>query len=252
VDAPSAVRRILSPRACAPSATATSRCCCRCYLIDLGFTALEVGAIATATLVGSGLLTLLVGLRAHRHSYRALLIAATVLMAAHRPGVRRGARLLAAAVDRDRRHAESVERRRQRVPAARARRALARRRRSRAHVGVRALQPRGRARGGGRRARRRAPAARRDPGDVRALRADRGRRGGRDTAGCRRRWSRGRNSAAAPLGPSKRRVYALAALFSLDAFGGGFVVQSLLALWLYERFELSSRAPGRCSSGPAC
>ena len=31
----------------------------------------------------------------------------------------------------------------------------------------------------------------------------------------------------------------LAALFSLDAFAGGFVVQSLLALWLFERFDLS-------------
>jgi MFS family permease len=29
------------------------------------------------------------------------------------------------------------------------------------------------------------------------------------------------------------------ALFSLDAFAGGFVVQSLLALWLFERFNLS-------------
>jgi len=27
-------------------------------------------------------------------------------------------------------------------------------------------------------------------------------------------------------------------LFSLDSFGGGFVVQSLLALWLFERFEM--------------
>ena len=38
---------------------------------------------------------------------------------------------------------------------------------------------------------------------------------------------------------SKKRVYTLAALFSLDAFGGGFVVQSLVALWLYQRFGLS-------------
>lgn len=44
---------------------------------------------------------------------------------------------------------------------------------------------------------------------------------------------------AAPLGPSRRTVYLLAALFSLDAFGGGFVVQSMLALWLYQRFDLS-------------
>jgi len=44
---------------------------------------------------------------------------------------------------------------------------------------------------------------------------------------------------AAPLCESKRIVYTLAALFSLDAFGGGFIVQSMLALWLFERFELS-------------
>jgi MFS family permease len=44
---------------------------------------------------------------------------------------------------------------------------------------------------------------------------------------------------AAPLGPSRGIVYKLAALFSLDAFAGGFAVQSLLALWLFERFGLS-------------
>ena len=41
------------------------------------------------------------------------------------------------------------------------------------------------------------------------------------------------------LGPSRRIVYKLAALFSLDAFAGGFVVQSLLVLWLFQRFDLS-------------
>jgi MFS family permease len=49
---------------------------------------------------------------------------------------------------------------------------------------------------------------------------------------------------AAPLGPSRGIVYKLAALFSLDAFAGGFVVQSLLALWLFERFDLSLAAAG--------
>src|SRR3954451_3593838 len=44
------------------------------------------------------------------------------------------------------------------------------------------------------------------------------------------------------LGPSRSIVYKLAALFSLDAFAGGFVVQSLLALWLFEKFELSLEA----------
>jgi MFS family permease len=44
---------------------------------------------------------------------------------------------------------------------------------------------------------------------------------------------------ATPLGPSRGIVYRLAALFSLDAFAGGFAVQSLVALWLFERFNLS-------------
>src|SRR4030081_63474 len=46
----------------------------------------------------------------------------------------------------------------------------------------------------------------------------------------------------AALGPSRNIVYRLAALFSLDAFAGGFVVQSLLALWLFQRFDLSLEA----------
>jgi MFS family permease len=50
--------------------------------------------------------------------------------------------------------------------------------------------------------------------------------------------------APATLGPSRSIVYKLAALFSLDAFAGGFVVQSLLALWLLERFEMSIAAAG--------
>ncbi|MDB5618325.1 MFS transporter [Tardiphaga sp.] len=44
------------------------------------------------------------------------------------------------------------------------------------------------------------------------------------------------------LGPSRNIVYKLAALFSLDAFAGGFVVQSLLALWLFQQFDLSLAA----------
>jgi predicted MFS family arabinose efflux permease len=43
----------------------------------------------------------------------------------------------------------------------------------------------------------------------------------------------------APLGASRRLVYGMAALFSMDAFGTGFVVQSLLALWLYQNFGIS-------------
>ncbi|PDV84965.1 MFS transporter [Rhizobium sp. H4] len=48
----------------------------------------------------------------------------------------------------------------------------------------------------------------------------------------------------AALGPSRAIVVKLAALFSLDAFAGGFVVQALLALWLFERFNLSLSEAG--------
>lgn len=48
----------------------------------------------------------------------------------------------------------------------------------------------------------------------------------------------------APLGPSRRRVYGLAALFAVDAFGGGLVVTSLLALWLFRRFGLDVATTG--------
>ena len=46
----------------------------------------------------------------------------------------------------------------------------------------------------------------------------------------------------APLGPSRGIVYKLAALFSLDAFAGGFIAQSLVALWLFQKFEMSVAA----------
>jgi MFS family permease len=49
----------------------------------------------------------------------------------------------------------------------------------------------------------------------------------------------GEDSAPAPLGPSRGTVYRLAALFSVDAFGGGLVVNTLLALWLSQRFAMS-------------
>jgi MFS family permease len=63
-------------------------------------------------------------------------------------------------------------------------------------------------------------------------------------------------TARAPLRESRRVGYTLAALFSLDALGGGFVIQSLLALWLFQRFELSVATAGTiffwtgvCSAG---
>ena len=52
-------------------------------------------------------------------------------------------------------------------------------------------------------------------------------------------------SARAPLARSRGIVLRLSALFSLDSFGGGFAVQSLVALWLHQRFGLSLAELGR-------
>ena len=55
----------------------------------------------------------------------------------------------------------------------------------------------------------------------------------------------------AALGQSRKVVIQLAALFSVDSFAGGLVVNSLLALWLFQQFGLSLAAAGLfffCSS----
>lgn len=44
------------------------------------------------------------------------------------------------------------------------------------------------------------------------------------------------------LGSSRRIVFELAALFSLDSAGSGFVVTSMLVLWLHLRFDLGASA----------
>ena len=50
---------------------------------------------------------------------------------------------------------------------------------------------------------------------------------------------------AAPLGPSRAVVVRLAALFSLDSFASGLVVNALLSLWLFERYGLSLAQAGQ-------
>src|SRR3954463_14695758 len=52
------------------------------YLTRLGFVPVEIGAIATATLLGSAALLLAAGLLGHRRPRRVVLIASAVLMAA--------------------------------------------------------------------------------------------------------------------------------------------------------------------------
>jgi predicted MFS family arabinose efflux permease len=48
-----------------------------------------------------------------------------------------------------------------------------------------------------------------------------------------------------PLGPSRPIVVRLAALFSVDSFAGGLVVNALLALWLFKQFDMSVASAGR-------
>ncbi len=48
----------------------------------------------------------------------------------------------------------------------------------------------------------------------------------------------------APLSHSRPVVFRLTALFALDSFGGGFVVKSMLALWLFQRFGFSTQTAG--------
>ncbi|HET9043437.1 MAG TPA: MFS transporter [Burkholderiales bacterium] len=54
----------------------------------------------------------------------------------------------------------------------------------------------------------------------------------------------GESTARPSLGPSRGIVLKLAALFSVDAFAGGLVINALLALWLFERFGMSLTAAG--------
>ena len=46
------------------------------------------------------------------------------------------------------------------------------------------------------------------------------------------------------LGESRATVFKLSALFSIDSFGGGFIVQSFLAYWFQQRFGLAETALG--------
>lgn len=54
----------------------------------------------------------------------------------------------------------------------------------------------------------------------------------------------GRRNQPAALTQSRGAVARLAALFSVDAFAGGLAVQSLMALWLIQKFGLSVAAAG--------
>ncbi|HSV82419.1 MAG TPA: MFS transporter [Ramlibacter sp.] len=223
------------------------------HLLHLGLAPLQVGLIATTTLLGSGLLTLLVGAHAGRWPVRTLLLGATVLMAGT------GAALVSVSsfwplllvalvgtinpsggdvsVFLPLEHAllaDSVAHRARTAAFARyslvgtlsaAFGALA--------AGLPALLAQA-----GHLALPRAMQAMFVLYAVLAVAA------GWVYRGLPRQAPMAADEAPSALGPSRRPVLILAALFSLDAFGGGFVVQSLLALWLFQRFGLSLQAAG--------
>jgi MFS family permease len=219
------------------------------YLIELGFSPLAIGAIVTATLVGTALLTLWVGMVANRYSVRRLLLACAVLMAATGAGFAVTTAfwplLLIAFVGTMNPTSGDASIFLPLEQAALAQTAEPRRRTAlfarysvigsvAGAVGTLAAA---------------AP-------DFLAGTAGSGRLGvmqlmfvgyaalGVVTLVLYRPLSPAIEAPptlvqAAPLGKSKRLVYGLAALFGMDSFGTGFLVQSLLALWLYQRFQIS-------------
>src|SRR5437879_2197784 len=73
-------RRLVLTRAARGFADGIASVLLASYLTRLGFTPLEVGAIVTATLLGSAALMLAVGLLGHRLRRRAVLLGASLLM----------------------------------------------------------------------------------------------------------------------------------------------------------------------------
>jgi len=223
------------------------------YLLDLGFTPLQVGVLTTTTLLGSGLLTLLVGLYAYRYHYRTLLLAATLLMAFTGFGFAVATEfwplLLIALVGTLNPSGGDVS---VFLPLEHA--VLARVVDDRGRTAVFAryslvgslVAALGSLAAG-------VPALASDvagvstPTAIQAMFVVYALLAGVSWwiyRGLPPAMSGGAQMPAAPLVHARKRVYTLAALFSLDAFGGGFVVQSMVALWLYETHGLGAASTG--------
>jgi MFS family permease len=223
------------------------------YLLELGFGPFEVGVIATATLAGSGALTLVVGVRAARCRYRTLLVAAAALMAATGLGFATLTSfwpLLAVAIVGTLNPSAGDVSVFLPLEHAVLSRAASARERTAVFARYSLVGAMSAAVGALAAALPASLAATYGMPLVRAIQlmfalyalfgiaVALAYRGLPETAAA------GTSHARTPLAQSKRRVYALAALFSLDAFGGGFVVQSLVALWLFERHGLSLASAG--------
>jgi len=223
------------------------------YLTLLGYSALQVGLLVTATLLGSGLMTLAIGFIAHRHSTRRLLLFASVLMAV--TGFATAVvtdfwpLVVIAAVGTLNPAANDVtpfspleQTLLARATSAKSRTALfARYSLIGALVAAIGAQCAG------------IPDLFAAGGDADRLQAVQGMFVlyallGFASLLLYRRLSPAleaeHHEQPVPLGKSRRIVYTLAGLFSIDSFAGGFAVQSLMALWLLQRFDLSVTAAG--------
>ncbi len=224
------------------------------YLIQLGFSPLQIGAIITGTLIGSALLTLAVGLSAHRLPLRTLLIAAGGLMAATGLGFLAFTTfwlLLAVAVVGTLNPSAgdvSVFLPTEQAFLADFAPATARTRLYARYnlVGVMAgafgalassaPEPVSQALGCSLETAQRLGFLVYIGAAVAITLLYRGLRHGTE--------ERASADGRGPLATSRRIVLELSALFCLDAAGGGFVVQSLLVLWLHLRFNLSPGVTG--------
>lgn len=223
------------------------------YLTLLGYSALEIGLLITATLLGSGLMTLAIGFIAHRHSTRHLLLAASVLMAL--TGLTASIftdfwpLLIIAVIGTLNPSASDVtpfspleQTLLARAATPQSRTALFAR-----YSLIGALIAAVGAQAAG------VPDLFASGGDAARLMTVRVMFVLYALLGIASLLLYRRLSPAleaptheqpVPLGKSRRIVYTLAALFSIDSFAGGFAVQSLLALWLLQRFDLSVAAAG--------
>ena len=223
------------------------------YLITLGFSPFEVGVIATGTLVGSGLLTLIVGLHAYRFRYRTLLLWATALMVATGVGFAAASDfwplLVIAVVGTLNPSSGDVS---VFLPLEQA--VLARIVTDQQRTAVFAryslvgalIGATGALFAGFPEYMSRAIHIEAKPAlqSMFALYAVLGLASAMIYRKLPPTLAAETGMPGAPLRESRRIVYTLAALFSLDAFGGGFIVQSLLALWLFQKFALSIAVAG--------
>jgi MFS family permease len=223
------------------------------YLLQLGFSPLEVGIIATTTLVGSGLLTLAVGLHAWRYHYRSLLLGASMLMAATGFGFAAFTSfwplVLVALVGTLNPSSGDVS---VFMPLEHAllARVVSERERTATFARYSLVGSLLAAAGSLAAA---LPAAIVSLSGMSTSNAIQAMfllyaliacASGFVYQGLPRALATEVRQPTAPLQQSKKKVYTLAALFSLDAFAGGFVVQSMVALWLYQRFGMSLAAAG--------